>query len=592
MAVLVNSKRLDSNQGGHLSMRINKDISNQIQLKYFIYCRKSSEDEGKQILSLPAQKKELFEYAEKFGLKIVDVYLESQSAFKPGRIKFDEMVKRVENGEGNGVLVWQANRIARNSLDGGRFIYLMDEGKIRELKTPGRTFTNSSDDKFILNIEFGMAKKDSDDKSENVKRGNSYKFFEKKQWIGPAKPGYINVTNPLTKEKEIAVDKERFPLIQKAMRLILSGTYTPMEALHKLNREWGFRSKKTRRQGGKPLAKSGFYKLLADPFYYGLMVRSEGEQTGSHKSMISKEEFDRLQIILGRKGRPHITKHEFSYKEVIKCGECGGSITAEEKWHVVCTNCKKKFHKGKTRLSCLYCGFPIEEMKNPKIYKHVLFTCVRAKKRLCGQKSINVKEIEKRIDNELSKFEITEHLKEWAVKYLNDLNQTETGDRENYRLNLENAKNDCVKRLDNLVKLKISPQNTDGSVLSDEEYNQQRAVINSEKESIERELKKVDERINRWHELTVKTFNFACYARYWFANGDVKTKTEVLGALGSNLIVKDKILLIDRHEMYFLIEKGRKEVEDFAKKFEPEKYLDMIVHLDSFEPLRSAWLRG
>lgn len=560
------------------------------QIKYFIYCRKSSEDKDKQILSLPAQKKELMEYAKKFNLNVVDCYTESKTAFKPGRPDFNEMLERIEKCEAEGVISWQANRIARNSLDGGRFIYLMDEKKIRELITPGRTFTNSSDDKFILNIEFGMAKKDSDDKSENVKRGNNYKFHEKREWIGPAKPGYKNITDSRTKEKKIVVDKERFPLIQKAMKLILSGTHTPMEALSLLNNKWGFRTRKTRKQGGRPLSKSGFYRVLADPYAYGLMIRTEGEVYGRHKTMLNEEDFQKLQIILGRKGRPHISKHDLPYKSVLKCKSCGGSVTAEEKWHIVCTKCKTKFHKSKNKDTCPECGMLIEEMKNPKIYHHVLYSCVNSKKRLCNQRTVNIKNIEQKIDEELSKFEISEHLKNWAVQYLNELNSTETNDREQIRNNLEKAKSDCITRLDGLVRLKISPQNSDGSVLTDDEYTSQRKFVLLEKESIERELANVDKRMNRWHELSVNTFNFACYAKHWFVNGDVKTKTQILATLGSNLLINDKKLEIDGQKAFFLIERGKQELLKESKKFEPAKYLDIIANLDSYEPLRSAWL--
>ena len=312
-----NTSSQEPSGSDRISMKMQNIKTIQDNLRFFMYCRKSSEDEGKQILSLPAQKQELQEYAKKFDLKIVGFFSESKSAFKPGRDSFTEMLDRIEKGEANGVLTWQANRIARNSKDGGNFIFLMDEGKIKELKTPGRTFTNSSDDKFILNIEFGMAKKDSDDKSDNVKRGKNYKFHTKKEWIGPAKLGYLNYQDEITKEKKIKLDKERFDLIQKAIHLILSGTHTPMQALHALNNEYGFRTRKTKRQGAKPIAKSGWYKLLSDSYYYGLMVRSEGEVMGTHKPMLTQDEFDNLQVILGRKGKPRISKHEFAYKEVL-----------------------------------------------------------------------------------------------------------------------------------------------------------------------------------------------------------------------------------------------------------------------------------
>ena len=65
-----------------------------------------------------------------------------------------------------------------------------------------------------------------------------------------------------------------------------------------------------------------------------------------------QDEFEKLQIILGRKGKPRIAKHDFAYKEVLKCGECGGSVTAEEKYQIICSKCKTKFHKGKTTNEC------------------------------------------------------------------------------------------------------------------------------------------------------------------------------------------------------------------------------------------------
>lgn len=435
-----------------------------------------------------------------------------------------------------------------------------------------------------------MANQFSRNLSKNVKMGNSYRFHTKKQWLGPAKPGYINYFDEISKERKIKTDDNRFSIIQDAMKLILSGSDTPMQALEKLNKKWGYRTRKTERQGGKPLSRSAWYRILADPYYYGLMVRKEGEETGNHKPMISADEFQRLQFILGRKGRPHISRHDLPYKGPLKCGKCGGSVTAEERWQVVCTKCKTKFHKSKNRNECPNCGLLIEEMKNPKIYHHIHYVCVKTKKGLCKQSAVNIKEIEKTIESELDKFEISEHLKNWAIKYLNELNTSETTDREKVRINLEEAKSDCIKRLDGLVKLKISPQNTNGDVLSDDEYTSQRKVILSEKDSLERELTRVDERMSRWHELSVKTFNFACYARYWFANGDVKTKTQILETLGSNLIINDRKLLIDGQKAFFLIKKGKQEVLAEAKKFEPAKYLDIMANLDSYEPLRTAWL--
>ena len=560
------------------------------QLKYFMYCRKSSDSEDKQILSLPAQVRELTEYAQKFNLKIVDIYQESQSAFKIGRPQFNQMLERVVAKEGNAILVWQANRIARNSKDSGDFIYLMDEEKLVELRTPSKSYLNTPNDKFTLSIEFTMAKKDSDDKSENVKRGNREKFFVKKQWGSLAKPGWLNVVDPLSKEHYIEKDPLRFPLLSKAIKLILNGTYTPMQTLNILNEDWAYRSRLTRRQGGKPMTKSGWYKILSDPFLYGLMIRKEGEVMAGDLKMLTAEEYQRLQIILGRKGRPHVTKHEFAYKEVLRCGECKGSITCEEKWQIICPMCKTKFHKGKTTNNCPSCKTPIEEMKNPTIMQYIYYHCTKRVNKNCTQGNITLKKLEEKADEALQKFEISEKFKNWAIEHLNELNDKETNDRELVRGNVTMAYNDCVKKLDNLLQLKISPQNVNGSVISDEEYSNQRKHLLLEKDALLENTNATDQRIDRWHELSVKAFNFACYARHWFNNGDLKTKTQILGALGSDLTIMNKKLAINQQKHIFLIEKGKEDIQRLARMLEPAKWLEILSKTDLPDALSSRWL--
>ena len=146
------------------------------QIKYIAYSRKSTEGEERQILSLDDQKREIEEIERKDNLKVVERYLgsekgESQSAHKRGRPIFNHIMRQIEAGKAGGLLVWHPNRLARNAYDGGLIITLMDEGKLFEIRTPHRTYRNTPDDKFFLQLEFGMAKKSSDDNGVAVKRG-------------------------------------------------------------------------------------------------------------------------------------------------------------------------------------------------------------------------------------------------------------------------------------------------------------------------------------------------------------------------------------------------------------------------------------
>ena len=104
--------------------------------KYFLYARKSTDEPDRQILSIEAQITELKEFAERENLEIVETFIESQTAKIPGRPIFNEMIKRIEFGEAKGILAWHPDRLARNSIDGGQIIYLIDTGKITALKFP------------------------------------------------------------------------------------------------------------------------------------------------------------------------------------------------------------------------------------------------------------------------------------------------------------------------------------------------------------------------------------------------------------------------------------------------------------------------
>lgn len=257
--------------------------------------------------SIPSQELELTQIAKREGLKIVDTYRETQSAHTQGRPLFSEMLERIDKGEAEGIFVWNANRIARNVVDGGMVIEKMDQKKILVVKTKEKCYSNNTNDKFFLLLEFGIAKKFSDDLSDIVKRGNRYKFFERKEWAGVAKPGYVNKIDEITKKGFIEVDTDRFNMLKEAARMIITGKCTPMEALHILNTDWKYKSRRTAILGGKSLSRASFYRFLADPFYYGLMVRNMDNkictQFGNHTTMFTKEEFDTLQLRLGKKGK-------------------------------------------------------------------------------------------------------------------------------------------------------------------------------------------------------------------------------------------------------------------------------------------------
>ena len=84
---------------------------------YFLYARKSTEEEDRQVLSIDAQLHELRTYAQREGLTIAEEFIEAKTAKQPGRPVFNLMIEQVEMGKAAGLLAWHSlpGRLARKS---------------------------------------------------------------------------------------------------------------------------------------------------------------------------------------------------------------------------------------------------------------------------------------------------------------------------------------------------------------------------------------------------------------------------------------------------------------------------------------------
>ena len=126
--------------------------------KFYLYARKSTDEEDRQVLSIESQINELREFAKRENLQIVEEFTEAKTAKEPGRPIFSFILKQIESGQADGILAWHPDRLARNSIDGGKIIYLVDTGKIVDLRFPTYRFDNTAQGKFMLSIMFGQSK--------------------------------------------------------------------------------------------------------------------------------------------------------------------------------------------------------------------------------------------------------------------------------------------------------------------------------------------------------------------------------------------------------------------------------------------------
>lgn len=509
------------------------------KIKYAMYLRKSTDSEDRQIQSIEDQRKELERFAKQFNVLITGVYQENKSAKAPGRPEFNRMMDDVRKGKLDGILCWKINRLARNPVDGGEIQWLLQQGIIKSILTPAREY-RSEDNVMMMSVELGMANQFILDLSKDVKRGMVSKA-EKGWRPGLAPLGYKNDKYQEKGKKEVLVDEAKFPLVRKLWDYMLTGNYTIPRLTEIASEEWGLRT--TFHKKESKLYIGNLYKIFTNPFYYGEYDFAGKTYQGKHKAMITPEEYDRVQKILGKDGKPRPKYKKLPFNGLIHCGECGCSITADEK---------------------------IKYIKSEKTLKSYIYhKCTKRKRGVkCSQKPIGGSELEKQIYSVLDSITIPESFLEFALQELNKENDNEAKNRTQIIKNLQKSLNDSQQRIDNLIKLYISPSNAKRELLSDEEFKEQKTSLIKEKNNILSELKKAEERTNEWMDLTIKTFELAVYAKSRFATGDYETKTGILRALGSNFVLKDQQLTITLANQYQLIEKSLKQIVSENPMFE------------------------
>lgn len=465
---------------------------------YVIYARKSSESEDRQVLSIDSQIQELHALASRRGVRVAEVLTEARSAKAPGRPVFGSLMKKIAHGEIRGVICWKMDRLSRNHLDTGAILQALADGRLDEVVTSDRTYTRDGNDRFMGNFELGMATKYIDDLRANVRRGNRARLT--RGWLTHAPPlGYL--LDPVS--KTIVKDPDRFDLVRRMWELLLTGTFRPEQIRRIANEDWGFRTRRTKRVGGNPICPSHLYTIFGNPFYMGIIRLRSGETfVGAHPPMIGKEEFDRAQVLLGRPGRPRPKTHEFPFTGLMRCGNCGASVTAEE--HVK--------RSGK---------------------HYVYYHCTRRKPGVtCREPAISSSDLETQMLRLLVRLAIPEKILAWLLTHVSRQIGKEQEQMEAARAMLQDSLDQLSREGENLLSLRLR------DLVSDELYVRRKKDLDDRRVALEAKLKTPARSREEVVELTAGVFKFAARVADAFRSGTTVQKRMILESVGSNYTLR------------------------------------------------------
>lgn len=294
------------------------------KLKYVLYARRSTDDSERQIRSIGDQIYDCRLIQSRLGLNVVNILEESQSAKKPHqRPIFDQMLKDLRKGVYDGILAWNPDRLARNMLEGGEIIDMVDQDIIKDLKFVTHHFTKDANGKMLLGMAFVLSKQYSDDLSQKVTRGVRRNFSEGK--TPTPKHGYFKDENSQYKP-----DGKNFELIVKAWELRQEGK--SLEEITKYINENGY-GRKTKKGRIIKMTTQILTDLFKDPFYYGVLIQNKQsvdlrELDDFFQPAITEGIYNIVQQLSYRRIYPYKGKGTAFYplKMMIICSFCGSNM--------------------------------------------------------------------------------------------------------------------------------------------------------------------------------------------------------------------------------------------------------------------------
>ncbi len=303
-------------------------------MKAILIARVSTEEQRDAGNSLPAQVTRLENYCQNKGFTIAHTCSFDESAYTDNREEFDAIINLIlEHKEKIAVCCDKVDRLSRNVFD-KRISILYERALKDEIElhfvSDGQVITSniSAVEKFQFSISLGLAKYYSDAISDNIKRAIEQKI-RKGEWLAKAPYGYKNIRHADGKA-DVIVDEYAAQVIKKLYELYATGAYSMELLCQKLKKEHDI-----------SWPKGSMGKILSNPFFYGVMIVNGKEYPHRYPPLISQALFEQVKQVretLSKKPIKYVGK-PYIYRGLIRCGDCGLSVTPEQ-------------HKGRVYYHC------------------------------------------------------------------------------------------------------------------------------------------------------------------------------------------------------------------------------------------------
>ena len=269
------------------------------------YIRVSTAEQATRGLSVETQIAEIENYAKLHNMKLEEVYIDRGITARKSlekRVDFMRMMKDVESGRINHIIVLRLDRFFRNVYDYHNMMrnYLepnkCDWSAVKEQYT-----TASTNGRLMINLRLSIAEQECDTDSDRIKDVLAHRARQGFAISGSQPFGYKIV------DHRVVPDEETAPIVRDL--------FEQMELLNSARMAMRYVNNKY----GTTIAYARAVKMLRHRMYTGRYQDIENYCT----PIVTKKQFENVQRLLSMNARVRKNKITYIFSGLVFCNECG-----------------------------------------------------------------------------------------------------------------------------------------------------------------------------------------------------------------------------------------------------------------------------
>lgn len=276
-----------------------------------LYIRVSTDRQAKEGDSLEEQESELKKFCDYRNFRIHQVYIErGKSGGNTKRPEYQKLIKDIDNGKINAVVVKKLDRLSRSLMDFEQLMVKLQAKDVGFISLRENFDTTTAMGKAMLRVALVFAQLEREQTAERIKDVFAWRA-EQGLYNGGTRPfGYDSVSSELIPHKQ---ERKVIEFIFKTFLELKSTTLVANEC-----NAMGFK-----RRSGILWDKREIHKTLKRPVYKGVIQWNGDLFKGIHQPLISEETFDNVQAIFKERdfASPR-NQIKGLLKEVFVCGRC------------------------------------------------------------------------------------------------------------------------------------------------------------------------------------------------------------------------------------------------------------------------------